>query len=651
MIAFTLRTAGLALALLFAHAGLDARGQAVERREIGNQIFENIPPTPPAVRESLRRYQNTRSAALADWLPNGAMLISTRFGATQQLHLVSAPGADRRQITFFDEPVTDALVLPQGDRFVFTRDTGGDEYFQGYLASLTGEAQLVTEPGTQNNAFRVSKDGALLVWARTSKGDPNSDIMAMRSDDPASRRVVHEGTGSMSPLDITPDGKTLLLARYNSIADSERFLLDLETGALRKLNPKAKKPVAYVGGSFSPDGKRIVMLSDQGAEVRRLVLHDIGSAKTEVLSDPKSVWNVESFDLSPDGRTVAFTINEEGFSRIEILDMETRKPVAGPQLPKGVVDALKFSADGKRLAIGLSSARSAGDVWSWHLADNRLTRWTQSELGGLDAEALVEPELIRFNSFDGLSVPALVYRPRKASAPTPVIIDIHGGPESQSLPAFNPTHQHFVAELGATVIVPNVRGSDGYGKTYLSLDNGARREDSVRDIGALLDWIATQPGLDRNKVVVYGQSYGGYMVLASMTHYSDRLLGGIERYGISDFRSFLENTEGYRRDLRRVEYGDERDPKMRAVFEKIAPLNNVAKITKPMLIMQGGNDPRVPPSESQQIVRELRARGVPVGYVFFKDEGHGFRKKPNNDARREAETVFLQNLFRSAGAG
>jgi dipeptidyl aminopeptidase/acylaminoacyl peptidase len=286
-------------------------------------------------------------------------------------------------------------------------------------------------------------------------------------------------------------------------------------------------------------------------------------------------------------------------------------------------------------------------VWTLGVDDNRLTRWTHSELGGIDPARLAEPELIRFRSFDGLSVPAFVYRPKgvPANRRTPVIIDIHGGPEAQTRPAWNPGAQYFADTLGATVILPNVRGSDGYGKAYLNMDNGPKREDSVRDIGALLDWIRTQRGLDPSRVAVYGQSYGGYMSLASMTNYSDRLVGGVERYGISDFVTFLNNTEAYRRDNRRAEYGDERDPAMKAVFARINPLANVAKIRKPMLVMQGANDPRVPKSESDQVVASIRRNGIETWYVLFADEGHGFLKKPNNDLRREVETVFLQRLF------
>jgi dipeptidyl aminopeptidase/acylaminoacyl peptidase len=327
------------------------------------------------------------------------------------------------------------------------------------------------------------------------------------------------------------------------------------------------------------------------------------------------------------------------------MDYRTRRPIPGPALPKGVAGGLEFDDAGRRLAITMTTPTSAGDVWSWDLQNRRLERWTYSELGGLDPAQMVEPDLVRFRSFDGKQIPAFVYKPKQVRGRAPVIIDIHGGPEGQSRPTFSTGRQYWLNELGAAVVVPNVRGSSGYGKTWIKLDNAEKREDSVKDIGALLDWIATQPDLDPNRVVVYGGSYGGYMVLASLTHFNDRLAGGVDIVGISNFITFLNNTEGYRRDLRRVEYGDERDPAMRAVFERISPLNNMQKVTKPLLVIQGANDPRVPKTEADQVVAKVRANGGDAWYLLAKDEGHGFAKKQNRDVQREVETLFFRRVF------
>ena len=633
-------------ALLLAPAA-PALGQTatVATRQVGSATLENVPAIPDDVRAAVQLYQNYRDATFRDWLPDGSMLVTTRFGATNQLHRVAAPGGARTQITFFEEPVAGAYAIPGSDRFLVRRDTGGDEWFQLYAMGLTGAPTALTEPGTRNQSPVFSEDGALVAWSRATKGSPDYAILVADPSDPASRRVAYQGTGSIAPVDMSPDKTRLLLARTLSNRETRLSLLDLASGKAEEL-AFTHEPARYEEARFTPDGKSIVVITNADADVRRLVEIDLASGERRVLA-PDLEWDVETFDLSDDGRILAYSINEDGYSRLVVQDRVTRRALPQPDLPKGVLTGLGFSPDGKRLALSLSTATSAGDIWSWDVAGGALARWTQSELGGLDPATLAEPRLVRFESFDGLSVPAFVYRPTNvaASVRTPVVMDIHGGPESQTRPGWNPGAQLMADTLGATIILPNVRGSDGYGTQYLNLDNAGKREDSVKDIGALLDWIAAQPDLDKDRVAVYGQSYGGYMSLAVMTHYSDRLVGGVERYGISDFTTFLTNTEAYRRDNRRAEYGDERDPAMQAVFARINPLANVSRISKPMLVMQGANVPRVPQSESDQVVAGIRRSGVEAWYVVFADEGHGFQKKPNNDLRREVETVFLRRLF------
>lgn len=643
-IAGTMLKATLAsIALLpFAFA---ASAQTVALRQVGTATLQNVPEIPADVREAVQRYQNSRAAVFEDWLPDGSMLISTRFGATQQLHHVAAPGAARVQITFAAEPVAGASVIPGTDRFVMSRDRGGDEWFQLCARGLTGTAVQLTETGTRNQSPAFSKDGTLLVWSQARKGTAGYTLLGVDPKTGGTPRTLYRADGAVAPADIAPDKSRLVFVRGISNREDQLFELDLASGKATRIASKAPAAV-YHDPRYLPGGKRLIAISDRGSDTRQLVEIDIATGAQTVLT-PDVKWDVESFDLADDARVLAYSINEDGFSRIVLQDRITRRALPQPQLPKGVLTALKFSPDGQKLAISLTSAISAGDVWSWDVRSGAPTRWTTSELGELDPGQLAEPELIRFKSFDGLSVPAFVYRPKgiPVGTRTPVIIDIHGGPEAQTRPVWNYGAQYFADTLKATVILPNVRGSDGYGRRYLNLDNAEKREDSVKDIGALLDWIGTQPGLDPQRVAVYGQSYGGYMSLAVMTHYSNRLVGGVERYGISDWTTFLQNTEAYRRDNRRAEYGDERDPKMQKIFARISPIANVGKITKPMLVMQGANDPRVPQSESDQVVAKLRQNGTETWYVLFADEGHGFQKKPNNDLRREVETVFLRKLF------
>ncbi len=630
----------LALALALSSAALAQPA----KREVGNIVYDGVPATPPALQAAIAPYYNARSAVFEDWMPDGSILIATRFGDTTQIHRVAKPGAARTQLTFFGEPVSDAKVRPGTSTYLYPRDVGGAEYYQAYLRDLSGRETPITAPNTRNQAFVFSGDGKTVAWSQVTPGDPNYDIVLADPADPASRRTVLEGTGAMSPLDIAPDGKTLLVSRYNATTFVELFTLDVASGKLTPIGPKRK--VGYQGGAFVDGGRAVLTLSDDGSEHTRPVVIDIATGAVRDL-EPGAKWGSENFDLSPDGKTVALWVNEEGYSTLVLRDVATGKVLPGPKLPQGVLTAAKFSPDGTKIGLSLSTSTSSGDVWSYDLKDGQLTRWTESELGGLEPAKLVEPTLFRYPTFDGRQIPAFIYKPKPGSkgGKLPVVIQIHGGPEGQEQPNFNPRRQSWVNELGAAVIIPNVRGSSGYGKTYIGLDNAEKREDSVKDIGALLDWVAEQPDLDASKVAVVGQSYGGYMVLAVAGHYNDRIAGAIDLYGISDWVTFLQNTEGYRRDNRRAEYGDERDPKMRAVFDRIAPIRMSDKMKKPMMVFQGANDPRVPRTESEQMVAKLRAQGTEVWYVLAKDEGHGIYKKANQEAVRATEVVFLKRVL------
>jgi len=637
-------------ALLFGTALAVALGTTAlaqpARREVGNIVYDGAPATPPALQAALAPYYNARSAAFEDWLPDGSMLISTRFGDTNQIHRVAQPMGARTQLTFFGEPINQAKTRPGSSTFLYPRDVGGAEYYQGYLRDLAGHETQLTAPNTRNQEFHFAADGKTVVWSQVTPGDPNYDIVLADPANPASRRVVHEGQGAMAVKEVSADGRQVLVSRFHSSTHVELFVLDVASGKLAPVGP-AKRQVGYVDGVFVDGGKGVLTLSDDGVDVARPVVIDVASGKVRDLA-PGAKWGAESFEVSPDGRTVAVAVNEEGYSKLELREVATGRLLPSPALPAGVLTGMKFSPDGAKLGLSLSTPKGAGDAWSFDLAGGPLVRWTESELGGMDPAKLVEPELVRYPSFDGRQIPAFVFRPKDApkdGRKLPVVIKIHGGPESQEQPGFDPRRQSWVNELGAAVIMPNVRGSSGYGKLYMGLDNAEKREDSVKDIGALLDWIAKQPDLDASRVAVVGQSYGGYMVLAVAGHYNDRIAGAIDLYGISDWVTFLQNTEGYRRDLRRAEYGDERNPKMKAVFDAIAPIRMSDRMKKPMMVFQGANDPRVPRSESEQMVARLRAQGTEVWYVLAKDEGHGIAKKANQEAVRATEIVFLKKVL------
>jgi dipeptidyl aminopeptidase/acylaminoacyl peptidase len=452
-------------------------------------------------------------------------------------------------------------------------------------------------------------------------------------------------------LDFSPDNQRLLIRNYVGNADSRIHLLNLETKEVRMVAGDPENPGSNDAISFDREGTGFFLITDVNGEFRQLAWQSLEEGSKPEMITGDIPWHVEGAAVSDDLTRAAFTVNNNGFSQLYLMDMDSREYRAVDNIPTGLVGRLEFSPDGTKLGMTLNNSQTPSDSFVLALGASaleytELTRWTYSELGGLDTSTFIQPELVSFPTFDSGkggpdSIPAWLYKP-EGEGPHPVIVVIHGGPESQSRPVFSSTYQMWLKKLGAAIIRPNVRGSNGYGKTYMSLDNGFKREDSVKDIGALLDWIATQPDLDENRVAVFGGSYGGYMVLASAVHYSDRLKAAVDIVGISSFVTFLENTQDYRRDSRRAEYGDERDPAMRAHLESISPLNHVDKIRVPMLVVQGENDPRVPVTEAVQIVEALRSQGLPVWYMNALNEGHGYRKKENRDIYTQATLMFFK---------
>jgi dipeptidyl aminopeptidase/acylaminoacyl peptidase len=468
----------------------------------------------------------------------------------------------------------------------------------------------------------------------------------MDPSDPTSDRLVLEGKGGgWSVSDWSPDEKTFLVAEHVSVNEGRLWLVDVATGKKTLLTPESTEKVWWGGGRFSKDGMAVYATTDLGSEFHRLVALDVATKKVDVLT-PGLAWDVGDFDVSEDGTKAAYTVNEAGAETLHALDLATRKEIPLPKLPAGVIGGVAWSPDGRRIGFTFTSARSPADAWAVDTATGTLERWTESETGGLDASAFSEPEAISWKSFDGKTITGFLYRPpARFEGPRPVIVNLHGGPEGQSQAGFLGRNNFFVSELGVAIVFPNVRGSTGFGKSFVKLDNGFLREDSVKDIGALLDWIAKDGRLDASRVMATGGSYGGYMTLASMTHYNERFRCAVDVVGISNFVTFLESTEAYRRDLRRVEYGDERDPKMREFLQKISPLTNAAKITRPLFVVQGKNDPRVPYTESLQMVNAVRKNGGPVWFLTARDEGHGFGKKRNQDFQFYATLNFVEEFL------
>jgi dipeptidyl aminopeptidase/acylaminoacyl peptidase len=623
----------------------------VARRELGQLVMEGIPEIPAEVAERTLQYQAARAAQVVGWAADGnGLFITTRFGETSQVHFVAVPGGARRQLTFFREPVGQVAVCPDPSSglFLYARDVGGGEFYQLFFFDLaTASSTLVTDGRSRNSGAVWNRAGTTFAYSSTRRNGKDTDVYLASRSNPLEARPIITAGGSWGAGEFSPDGKRLLVVRAVSANESYPFVYELESSTLTPLHT-AKEPVAYGAATWAADSRHIYFTSDEGSEFKHLRLLDTAKGKVEVLT-ADIPWDVEGIELSHDGRTLAFTVNEDGISALYLMDTATRARRRVADLPAGQVWGLRFHPRRAQLAMTINGSRTPGDVYVLDLEKGELVRWTYSEVGGLDTTRFVEPTLIRYPTFDRVGeafrqIPAFYYRP-SGPGPFPVLITIHGGPEAQFTPTFNPLLQYYVNELGIAVLAPNVRGSSGYGKTYLTLDNGYRREDAVKDIGALLDWITQQKELDASRVAVIGGSYGGYMVLASLVHFNDRLRCGIDIVGISNFVTFLTNTQDYRRDLRRVEYGDERDPDMRAFLERISPLTNAHRITKPLFVVQGLNDPRVPASESEQMVRTVRANGGQVWYLLAKDEGHGFRKHTNRTFYENAVVLFLQEFL------
>ena len=617
---------------------------------------EGIPPIPAALADKVAPYTEFRPTNAVSWHPTKReLVVGRRAGNVVQLHRVAAPGEAPTQITEFAEPVRSGAYWPKApDTLVFTRDTGGNEQAQLYrLAPGSTTPVLITDANRKHEVGGVThaRDYVLLESTDVDKTgkreNPTLDLTLVDPLDPAKARKLATlpGTG-WGDFTFSFDDKRLAMLEFISINESYVWVMDLATGARRRVLPaegeKPARPIFSSDLNFARDGKGLFFATDRDGEFRKLAYLDLATAKVDYFGDGGN-WDVEEIALSPDGKLLAVITNEGGVGVLRLYDAATRRALPRPPLPVGGARRLVWHENSRDLAVTIASAQSPGDAYAIDVRDNKVTRWTESKVAGLDATQFRSALRIEWKSFDGRPIGGFIVKPpAKFTGKRPVLISIHGGPEGQARPGFIGRWNYFVDVMGVALIEPNVRGSTGYGKTFTTLDNGMKREDSVKDIGALFDWIRTQPDLDADRVMVEGGSYGGYMVLGVATLYPDRIAGAIDIVGVANFVSFLENTESYRRDLRRVEYGDERDPAMRAFLTKISPVNNADRIKAPLLVVQGRNDPRVPYTDTAQIVAAARRNGVPVWYLLADNEGHGFVRKTNVDFLFYTMIAFIE---------
>ena len=626
-----------ALAALVLAAG-GARAQTVKPDAI---TADGVPRIPRALAEALTPYDEARYAVAMDWnARDRSLLIAALSANTAQLHTVALPMAERQRITSEPDRIANAAWSPKGDVLVAQKDVGGAEFYQLYTVAKD-RLSLITDGKSRNLFGAFSRDGRLVGYTSTRRDGADTDLYVIDPRNPKTDHMVAKVSGGGWSFDaFTPDGRGAVVTDAISVTRSALYSLDLQTGALTPLtNEKAE--VAWQGVQVGPDGA-IWVLSDKGSNVARLGTLDARTGAFRPVTPPMT-WEVEAFDLARDGSFVVYSVNEAGVSRLHILDVRSGRDRTVDSLPYGVIENIHIAPWGA-VAVTVTSPRIVADAFVVDPKTLSVVRWTRSEAGGLDPARNADAELVSLNSFDGEPISGFIYRPdaKRFPGPRPLIIDIHGGPESQARPYYNSNLDNYlIDELGVAVFYPNVRGSTGFGKRFVSLDDGPfKREDTVKDIGAFLDHFAKDPGIDAKRIGVTGASYGGYMTLAALTHYSDRLRAGIEMAGFSNFVTFLEHTETYRQDLRRVEYGDERDPAQRAKLIEISPLTQADRISVPLMVITGANDPAVPPEEAEQIIKAVRARGMPVWSLSAANEGHGYARKENQDYADLAQLTF-----------
>jgi dipeptidyl aminopeptidase/acylaminoacyl peptidase len=647
------------LALLLSSSLILAQSGSGEIIPPESLSVEGVPKIPASLAEELRPYFAIRWAAFSSWHPTRReMLIRTQPGQTQQIHLLKAPGEAPKQLTFFDDPVSYTAYQPKtGAYFVFSKDEDGNQRYRNYRYDFeTGRTTLITHGKTRETGGLLSNAGDRMIYTSASVrklkallgGEPvAAEIHVQDPLKPETDRVITtlDGVGWIVS-DWSPDDRKALLLQHVSFNERYLWLLDVTSGEKTLLTSKdGAEDVFYGGGIFSKDGKGIYTTTDRGSEFHRLTYMDLSTRQQTVLSNHIK-WDIDGYTLSPDGKTIAASANENGFFILHLFDTATGQEKPQPSLPVGSIYDVQWHKNGRDLGFTLVSARSTPDAYSLDTETGKVERWTTSATAGFDVKSFVEPEIVHWKSFDDRVIPGLLYRPpAKFTGRRPVIIDIHGGPEDQAHPVFMGWSNYLLNELGIASIFPNVRGSAGYGKTFLKLDNGFLREDAYKDIGALLDWIREQPGLDADRVMLVGASYGGHMTLAAATLYNERIRCSMPITGPSNLVTFLKTTARWRRDLRRVEYGDERDPKMRSFLERIAPVNNAQKITKPVFFIYGRNDPAVPLSEAKQMVAAVRKNRAHVWYIVAKNEGHGFAKKRNDDFLIYTAVTFMKEYL------
>ena len=623
---------------------------AQNQRNIPGDNLEiiGIPPIPASLPYEVQPYLGIYGLPIAGWdVAKRGILLKGLSSVTWISRVESAAASPKTTPIYIQEGgIYDIYFQPQAKYLAYTRDTNGNEAFQLYLYNLESRASTLLSDGKSRNTEPVwSNSGDKIVYSSSPTDAQGVSLRVVNPFVAKRDRLLAQSSGSyFKAYDWSPGDKQVVFCDFTSNTVSTLWLIDAATGAKTRLSPEPGWAELYENPQFSKDGKGLYVITDHDSDFRRLAYIDLATKGFSYLSDHIK-WDVDEFQLAPDGKTLAFITNEDGASRLHILNTATKEESQSPQLPIGIISDLKWHSNSIDLAFNFKSPRTPNDVYSLDSKSGKFEIWSRSVTNGVDMGKFSLPELIHWKSFDSRTLSGYLSRPpARFSGKRPVIVEIHGGPEEQYRPGFGYEDNYFINELGIAKIYPNVRGSTGYGKTFLNLDNGVRREDVIKDVGALLDWIKTQPDLDSTRVLVQGSSYGGYVALSVAVNNSDRVRAAISDSGPSNLATFVERTEGWRRGLQRGEFGDERDPKIREFMERTAPLKNAQKIVKPLMIIQGLNDPRVPASEAASLVQVTKNR-IPVWYLLAKDEGHGFVRQNNRDFRLYSTILFIKEFL------